>query len=1074
MQDENPLEQIPQPAGKLLVGNAFTVNAEMPLQNLMELARELGPVFQLDLMGKPMVIVSGAAYVNELCDERRFDKAVRGSLRRVRAVAGDGLFTADTQEANWSKAHNILLPTFGQNAMADYFPMMVDVAGQLMLKWERLNADEEIDVVRDMTGLALDTIGVCGFDYRFNSFYRRDFHPFINALTRTLETCMMQRGLPFEKVVLRKRLDQLGKDVRYMNDLVDNIISERRRGGAQKDQKDLLNYMLAGVDKVTGESLSDENIRYQINTFLIAGHETTSGLLSFTLYFLLNNADVLEKAYEEVDRVLGGDISSPPQYRQISKLKYVRAILSESLRLWPTAPAIGFYPYQDEVIGGKYAIKKNTLTTMLTLMLHRDKSVWGDDAECFNPDNFLPEAEAGRPAFAYKPFGNGQRACIGRAFAMQEAILVIAMILQRFRLFDHKKYELKIRESLSIKPDGFTMKVKPRTDLKNVSAASVVAKTGENATREKAARRPKHGTPLCVLFGSNLGTTESVAREIAQTGELNGFDTTLASLDEFAGRLPTRGAVIIASSSYNGCPPDNAAKFMDWLERAEAGSAKGVSYAVFGCGSRDWAATFQFIPRDIDAKLAELGATRMAARGESDSREDVDDQFQDWADSLWPSLSKGLKLDIDFTTPVEVEPLYQIEIAESVTANPVASATGAMEMTVVENRELQNHEGDSPSGRSTRHIELQFPEGVSFEPGDHLCVVPVNQAELVTRILQRFGYDQDSYIRVHTTRGRRSPFANNSTFSVKRLADVYGELQAVASRRDVAIMASHTQCPDTRKKLEALAVNSDRGDDKYKTEVFLKRKSVFDLLQEFPACELPFAVYLEMIPWLSPRYYSISSSPLLHSGRCAITVGVVEGASRSGDGEYRGVCSNYLGDAKIGDTIKAVVKQPTNDFRLPKEPTKPIIMVGAGTGLAPYRSFLQQRRALKAAGESLGPAMLFFGCRHPQQDYIYREDLEEAQTDGLVELHVAFSRHESKRVYVQDLMRNNADRILELIRDGAVIYVCGDGVAMEPDVRRSLTNFYAEEQDVTAEEAKIWMEALISDGRYVLDVWAGG
>src|SRR5262249_18560273 len=156
-----------------------------------------------------------------------------------------------------------------------------------------------------------------------------------------------------------------------------------------------------GVDKQTGESLSDENIRYQIITFLIAGHETTSGLMSFTLYFLLNHPEVLERAYEEVDRVLGRDIGVAPTFQQVNQLTYVQQILNESLRLWPTAPAIGLYPYENETIGGQYRLKKNTFVTLLTLMLHRDKTVWGPEPDKFNPENFSREAEAARPANAF-------------------------------------------------------------------------------------------------------------------------------------------------------------------------------------------------------------------------------------------------------------------------------------------------------------------------------------------------------------------------------------------------------------------------------------------------------------------------------------------------------------------------------------------------------------------------------------------------------------------------------------------------------------------------------------------------
>jgi len=1069
MSKKNRLHPIPQPDSLPMLGNVLSVDADAPLQNLMQISKELGPIFWLDMMGKPIVIVSGAELVKELCDESRFDKTVRGPLKRVRAVGGDGLFTSDTIDPNWSKAHNILMPTFSQKSMVDYLPMMVDIAEQLMLKWERLNADEEIDVVRDMTGLTLDTIGLCGFDYRFNSFYREDFHPFIGALTRTLETCMLQKGLPFEKTLLRDRLKQQGKDVAFMNELVDEIIRERRQAGG--DQHDLLNFMLAGRDKATGEGLSDENIRYQINTFLIAGHETTSGLLSFTLYYLLNNPDVLAKAYDEVDRVLGKDIGQRPTIAQIGQLDYIRAILHEALRLWPTAPAFSVSPFKDEIIGGKYKIKKGTFVTALIPSLHRDTNIWGDDPDTFNPDHFTREAEAARPNYAYKPFGNGQRACIGRQFALQEAILVMGMLLQRFKIFDHRQYQLDIKETLSIKPEGFKIKAKMRDGL--TRSAKPADRDAATTDQIAQAQRPKHGTPLCVLYGSNLGSAESYANEIGQIGELNGFDTVLAPLDDYTQKLPTEGAVIIVSASYNGAPPDNAVNFLNWLETAKPGAAKDVAYAVFGCGNRDWASTFQTIPRAIDDHLEALGATRILKRGEGDAREDLDGHFHEWADELWPALNRALELDIDFTAAVDAEPLYQVEIAESVMANPIAHMAHAVPMKILDNRELQNHKGKNPSERSTRHIEIELPKGVTYQPGDHLCVVPLNRKELVDRALARFGLSHDTYIRVNVTGGRRSPFPNGSTFSVKRLAQAYGELQAVATRKDIATMARYTRCPNTKPVFEELAAPPKDGVDKYRSEVFLKRKSALELLEEHPACEIPFNVFLELIPLITPRFYSISSSPKHDKGQCSITVGIVEGPARSGNGVYHGVCSTYLRDKQIGDTIQAVVKPPTSDFRMPKDLKTPIIMVGPGTGVAPFRAFVQERRAATKAIKKLGDAMLFFGCRHPNHDFIYGDEMKAAKKDGIIDLYTAFSRQSDERVYVQDLIRKHGKKVWKLIEGGAVIYVCGDGAAMEPDVKRTLMTLYAEEKDVSFEEAEIWMDKLAADGRYVLDVWAG-
>src|SRR5580698_5639403 len=497
MASTNKLSPIPHPPKKPVVGNMLSLDAKAPVQDLVRLTKELGPIFWLDMMGSPVVIVSGHDLIEELSDEKRFDKAVRGPLRRVRAVGGDGLFTADTNEPNWSKAHNILMQPFGNRAMQSYHPSMVDIADQLVKKWERLNGDEEIDVVHDMTALTLDTIGLCGFDYRFNSFYRRDYHPFVESLVRSLETIMMIRGLPMENLWMKKRRRDLAGDVAFMNKMVDEIVAERRKNAEDAaDKKDMLGAMMTGVDRATGEQLDDVNIRYQINTFLIAGHETTSGLLSCAIYALLKHPDVLKKAYEEVDRVLGPDIEAKPTYQQVTQLTYITQILKEALRLWPPAPAYGISPLQDETIGGKYKLKKNTFITVLVLALHRDPSVWGPNPDAFDPENFSREAEAARPVNAWKPFGNGQRACIGRGFAMHESALALGMILQRFRLIDHTRYQMALKETLTIKPDGFRIKARPRPHSDRAPAVghSAIVATDAAAPVAAAGVRPGHNT----------------------------------------------------------------------------------------------------------------------------------------------------------------------------------------------------------------------------------------------------------------------------------------------------------------------------------------------------------------------------------------------------------------------------------------------------------------------------------------------------------------------------------------------------------------------------------------------------
>jgi len=1078
MASSNKLSPIPRPPTKPVVGNMLSLDSAAPVQDLVRLTKELGPIFWLDMMGAPLVIVSGHDLVDELSDEKRFDKAVRGSLRRVRAVGGDGLFTADTNEPNWSKAHNILLQPFGNRAMQSYHSSMVDIAEQLVKKWERLNGDEEIDVVHDMTALTLDTIGLCGFDYRFNSFYRRDYHPFVESLVRSLETIMMTRGLPLESLWLKKRRRDLALDVAFMNKMVDEIIAERRGNAeAAEGKKDMLGAMMTGVDRSTGEQLDDVNIRYQINTFLIAGHETTSGLLSCTLYALLKHPDVLKKAYDEVDRVLGPDTDARPTYQQVTQLTYITQILKEALRLWPPAPAYGIAPLKDETIGGKYNLKKNTFVTILVMALHRDPSVWGPNPDAFDPENFSREAEAKRPVNAWKPFGNGQRACIGRGFAMHEAALAIGMILQRFKLMDINRYQMQLKETLTIKPDGFKIKVRPRADRERGAFAgrAAAAVAASNTAAPKARTRPGHNTPLLVLYGSNLGTAEELATRVADLAEVNGFATKLAPMDDFAGQLPEQGGVLIFCASYNGAAPDNATQFVKWLgsDLPKDAFAK-VRYAVFGCGNSDWAATYQSVPRVIDEQLAAHGGRSVYARGEGDARSDLDGQFEKWFAAVASAAATEFGLASSITRSADDVPLYTIEPVAPTAVNAIVAQGGVSPMKVQANSELQNKTGSNPSDRSTRHIEVQLPQGVSYRVGDHLSVVPRNDPALVDSVARRFGFLPADQIRLAVAEGRRAQLPVGDVVSVGRLLTEFVELQQIATRKQIQIMSEHTRCPVTKPKLLAYVGDDAVSTERYRNEVLAKRKSVFDLLEEYPACELPFHAYLEMLSLLAPRYYSISSSPAGDAARCSVTVGVVEAPASSGRGVYRGVCSNYLAGRRAGDTIHATVRETKAGFRLPDDPSVPIIMIGPGTGFAPFRGFLQERADRKAKGARLGPAMLFFGCRHPEQDYLYADELKKFAADGVTELHTAFSRADGPKTYVQHLVATQKEQVWNLIDKGAIVYVCGDGGKMEPDVKAALVSIYRERTGADADAGLRWIDDLGARNRYVLDVWAGG
>jgi cytochrome P450 / NADPH-cytochrome P450 reductase len=338
-------------------------------------------------------------------------------------------------------------------------------------------------------------------------------------MVRSLTTSQTLSSRPPAVIRLQKRaLRQLERNNAFMNATVDELIRERRESG-DTGARDLLGCMLSGVDRQSGEKLPDDNIRAQCITFLIAGHETTSGLLSFAVYYPLKNPQFAERARDEVDRVLGADPDALPTYEQVHQLTYVTQVLNEVLRLWPTARAFTRAPYEDTTLGGRYRVAKGTPLIVLTPMLHRDQVIWGPDAEQYDPGHFSPERRAALPPNAFRPFGSGQRAYIGRQFAMQEAVLVLGMLLQRFELIDAYNYRLRIKQTLTINPDDFRIKVKPRagrtygTGVRHVEpAAEAEAATAPAMSTPSA---DGHGTPLMVLFGCNLGTAEGIATKLA-------------------------------------------------------------------------------------------------------------------------------------------------------------------------------------------------------------------------------------------------------------------------------------------------------------------------------------------------------------------------------------------------------------------------------------------------------------------------------------------------------------------------------------------------------------------------------
>ncbi|MEV0321456.1 cytochrome P450 [Streptomyces sp. NPDC050658] len=1052
--------------GLPLIDVSATGPGPAPLQQAMELTRLHGPVLRRRLHGRDALFVSDLDLVTELADERRFAKHVGPALENVREFTADGLFTAYNDEPDWARAHDILMPAFALGSMRTYHPVMLRVAHRLIESWDRGARDgHPVDVPGDMTRMTLDTIGLAGFGYDFGSFGRAEPHPFIDSMVRCLEWSMTRLsrtpGSDHSAADAAFRAD-----ADYLAEVVDEVITARADapGGGAESAEDLLGLMLTARHPGDGGRLSTANIRNQVITFLIAGHETTSGAMSFALYYLAKHPAVLDLVRREVDGLWGDAADPEPTFDEVGRLTYTRQVLNEALRLWPTAAAFGRHAREDTLLGGRIPLRAGQGVTILTPMLHR-QPVWGDNPELFDPSRFTPEAEAARSPHAFKPFGTGERACIGRQFALHEATMLLAMLVHRYRLHDHADYRLTVKETLTLKPEGFTLTLTPRTAADRVHGElpGAPAARSSAATTEAAALpgRVRAGTRALFLHGSNYGTCRDFAARLAEEAAAVGCETEVAALDAYAGGLPADRAVVITAASYNGRPTDDAAAFAAWLDGAPSAAAEHVTYAVLGVGDRNWAATYQHVPTRFDERLAELGGDRLLERTAADASGDLGGAVRDFTARLRTALLERYG-DPEAAAQAQTPDGYEVRELTGGPLDALAERHGLVPMTVT-----QAHDLTAPGHpRTKRFVRLALPDGVTYRTGDHLTVLPVQDPALVERAAAAFGVDLDAVLDIRAGRPRRDGIAVDRPLTVRQLLSHHVELQDRPGAGQLAALAAANPCPPERAALAALGDDADADG-----------RTLLEVAEAYPALRgaLDWPTLLDVLTPMRPRHYSVSSSPAVRPGHVDLMVSLLQAPARSGSGElYRGTGSGHLVGVRPGDTVLARVQPCREAFRIDHEDAAPVVMIAAGTGLAPFRGAVADRAALVDAGGQLPPALCYFGCDHPEGDFLHADELRAAEAAGAVSLRPAFSEAPvDGAAFVQHRVAAEGDEVWELLSAGARVYVCGDGSRMAPGVRAAFRTLHRDRTPgATEADSGRWLDGLIAQGRYVEDVYS--
>lgn len=529
------------------------------------------------------------------------------------------------------------------------------------------------------------------------------------------------------------------------------------------------------------------------------------------------------------------------------------------MRLSSTIPAFGVEAKENTLIGGKYRVKKGEPIALLLGRAHLDPVVYGDDATEFKPERMLDKNfERLQKEFpnSWKPFGNGMRACIGRPFAWQEGLIAMAMLLQNFNFtMDDPNYQLKVAESLTIKPKGFYMRAALRNGMSPTELEQKL--TGRGPSKMTLPSRPSahtsgpptingnkvaeaSGKPIGIYYGSNSGTCEALAQRLAADAKTHGFNATVVEpLDTARENLPKNQPVVIITASYEGQPPDNAAHFVAWLESLKAQELGSVPYAVFGCGHHDWVQTFHRVPKLVDTIMEERGASRIVPMGLTDAAErDMFSDFEAWEDEvLWPALIAKYDVGGPQNGSVDSNPGLAVQVSNPRT---LTLRQDVSEAVVSEERILT-----AVDAAQKKHMAIQLPAGMTYRAGDYLAVLPLNPRDNVERVFRRFRLSRDACLTI--SGDKHTPLPVNQTVSAFDVLGAYVELAQPATKRNVLSLKEATKDAETIEKLEKLA------GEKYHEEITQKRMTVLGLLERFPSIELSIGAFLAMLPPMRVR-----------------------------------------------------------------------------------------------------------------------------------------------------------------------------------------------------------------------------